>query len=309
MREIGRNGFNIAIASGKGGTGKTTVAVHLAAALAERWKTVQYLDCDVEVPNGHLFLEPRIDRADPVTVPVAVVDAEACSACGKCARVCAFNAIAVLQTALVFPELCHGCGGCLAVCPHGAIREEPRPIGVVESGRAGRIVFTQGRLRIGERTTPTLIRAVKRTRTEGAVAVLDAPPGTACPVVATVRDADYVALVTEPTPFGLYDLRLAVTLMRSLQRRFGVILNRADLGDDKVQAYCAAEHIPLLTAIPDLRDLAEAGSRGAMAGDIPAFKAALAELVAVLEREMKESSPACVRGQARSGALHPSPAP
>ena len=252
---------HIAIASGKGGTGKTTVAVHLAAALVSQKRTVQYLDCDVEEPNGHLFLKPSIDSSETVGIPVPAVDAATCTSCGKCAEVCEFNAIAMLKKPLVFPELCHGCGACTLVCPVGAIREEPRAIGVVESGRAGSLAFAQGRLNVGEPMAPPLIRAVKAMRNPDAIALLDAPPGTACPVVATVRGADFVVLVTEPTPFGLHDLALAVATLRPMGRPLGVVLNRAD-GDRRVQDFCRDQNLPLLAELPDDRRVAETYARG-----------------------------------------------
>lgn len=256
--------MSVAIASGKGGTGKTTVAVHLAYALAEQGRAVQYLDCDVEEPNGHIFLKPSIDQWVPVGISVPVVDKARCTACGKCAGVCKYNAIAVLKKALIFPELCHGCGGCAPVCPVGALVEQPRIIGVVETGRAGPVAFGLGRLNVGEPMSPPVIRALKRARAAQGIVILDAPPGTACPVVATVRDADYVVLVTEPTPFGLNDLRLAVELVRQLGRRFGVVINRAGIGDEAVQRYCENEGIPLLAELPDDRRVAESYSRGEM---------------------------------------------
>jgi len=257
--------MRIAIASGKGGTGKTTVAVNLACVLADNGQTVQYLDCDVEEPNGHIFLKPEITATEPVGIPVPVVDEKKCTGCRKCAEVCQYHAIAVLKKPLVFAELCHGCGGCALVCPEGAIREENRTIGVVETGHAERVAFVQGRLNVGEPMAPPLIRAVKKKAIADGVAIMDAPPGTSCPVVATVRDADYVLLVTEPTPFGLNDLRLAVEMIRQLGLRHGVVSNRADSGDQRVHEYCSAARIPILLEIPDDRRVAEAYSRGHMA--------------------------------------------
>lgn len=257
--------MRIAIASGKGGTGKTTVAVNLACVLADNGQTVQYLDCDVEEPNGHIFLRPEITATEPVGIPVPVVDEKKCTGCRKCAEVCQYHAIAVLKKPLVFAELCHGCGGCALVCPEGAIREENRTIGVVETGRADRVGFAQGRLNVGEPMAPPLIRAVKKKAIAEGVAIMDAPPGTSCPVVATVRDADYVLLVTEPTPFGLNDLRLAVEMIRQLGVPHGVVINRADSGDRRVRDFCMAETIPILLEIPDDRRVAEAYSRGHMA--------------------------------------------
>ena len=256
----------IAIASGKGGTGKTTVAVHLAAFLAEQGRSVQYLDCDVEEPNGHLFLKPQIERSEEASIPVPSINAALCTSCGQCAKVCEFNAIAIIKKPLVFPELCHGCGACALVCPVGAIREKPRPIGIVETGHAGTIAFAQGRLNVGEPMSPPLIRAVKAHRAPNAIALLDAPPGTSCPVVATVRGADCVVLVTEPTPFGLHDLSLAIETLRPMGLPLGVIVNRAD-ADHSVQDFCHAKTIPLLAELPDDRRVAETYARGELLFD------------------------------------------
>ena len=260
-----KKAITIAIASGKGGTGKTTVAVNLAWTLAGQGRPVQYLDCDVEEPNGHIFLRPEITTSDAVGILVPVVEAGMCTGCRKCSEVCEYHAIAVLDKALVFPELCHGCGGCTLVCPSGAIRDQERKIGVVETGHSGRVSFVQGRMNIGEPMAPPLIRAVKRKALIEGVVIFDAPPGTSCPVVTTVRDTDYIVLVTEPTPFGLHDLTLAVEMIRKLGVRHGVVINRADSGDQRVRDYCATEGIPVLLELPDDRRVAEAYSRGEMA--------------------------------------------
>jgi MinD superfamily P-loop ATPase len=278
--------MKIAIASGKGGTGKTTVAVNLAMVLAESGLKVQYLDCDVEEPNGHIFLKPEIAATESVGIPVPVVDEKKCTGCRKCAEVCEYHAIAVLQKALVFPELCHGCGGCALVCPTGAIREQDRAVGVVETGTAYGVQFGQGRLNVGEPMAPPLIRAVKKKAITDGVAILDAPPGTSCPVVTTVRDADYVLLVTEPTPFGLNDLKLAVEMIRQLGVRHGVVINRADSGDQRVREFCEAEKIPILQELPDDRRLAEAYSRGHMAVcALPEWRTMFAELWNRIKKE------------------------
>ena len=244
------------------------MAVNLARTLAGMGQAVQYLDCDVEEPNGHLFLKPHLTASESVGIPVPVVDERKCTECRQCAEVCQYHAIAVLKKPLVFAELCHGCGGCALVCPVGAIREEDRPIGVVETGQADGMAFVQGRLNVGEPMAPPLIRAVKRKAITEGVAILDAPPGTSCPVVTTVRDADYVLLVTEPTPFGLNDLRLAVETIRLLGVRHGAVINRADSGEQRVRAYCVAERIPVLLEIPDDRRVAEAYSRGQLAARV-----------------------------------------
>jgi len=255
--------MKVAIASGKGGTGKTTVAVNLAMVAADRGQSVQLLDCDVEEPNVHIFLKPSIGEQRRVSVPVPEVDESKCTACGECGGICQFSAIVALGSKpLVFPELCHGCGGCSLVCPEEAISEVPREAGTVEIGRAGWVEFAGGRLRVGEAMSPPVIRAVRKSVRKEGLAIIDAPPGTSCPVIASIRNCDYVVLVTEPTPFGMNDLVLAVETVRKLEQRFGVVVNRSDVGDDRVLHYCAQEKIPVLAQIPDDRRIAEAYSRG-----------------------------------------------
>ncbi|HOO20750.1 MAG TPA: ATP-binding protein [Kiritimatiellia bacterium] len=278
---------SIAIASGKGGTGKTTVAVHLAAWLAGRGEAVQYLDCDVEEPNGHLFLKPVIETAEPAAIPVPVVDNDRCTACGKCAAACEFNAVAMLKKPMVFTELCHGCGACTLVCPVEAIREEPRDIGTVETGQAGPIRFAQGRLNVGEPMSPPLIRAVKNRRDPAAIALFDSPPGTSCPVIAAVRAADFIVLVTEPSPFGLHDLTLAVETFRPMDLPFGVVVNRADPADLRVQDFCRQQEIPVLAELPDDRRVAETYARGELLFDrLPEWRDRMAELWARIEERL-----------------------
>jgi len=263
--------MQIVLASGKGGTGKTTVATNLAAMLADRGQEVCYADCDVEEPNGHIFLKPAIERVEPVTVPVPEVDRDVCTLCGQCGQACQYHAIVCLgREVLTFPQMCHGCGACALVCPTGAITAKPRRVGVVEMGTAQAIRVVQGRLDIGEPIAPTIIRKVKAHLAEacesaGAIAVVDAPPGTSCATVQTVRGADYVLLVTEPTPFGLHDLKLAVEMARVLAVPFGILINRADLADAGLRAYCREQNIDVLAEIPDDRRIAEAYSRGELA--------------------------------------------
>lgn len=252
--------MRIAVASGKGGTGKTTVAV----ALAQAWDgPVQLLDCDVEEPNAAIFLAPDPISEQTVSVPVPAVDSSRCTGCGQCAELCRFNALATAGKAvLVFDDLCHGCGGCALACPEMAITEIPRPIGTVRTGQRGHIAFIEGRLDIGRAMAPPVIRAVKQAADPGVPALIDCPPGTSCPMITAVKDADFVLLVTEPTPFGLHDLKLAVETVRLLNLPFGVIINRADAGDDRVVNYCRDEGIRLLLQIPESRKIAAAYSRG-----------------------------------------------
>jgi MinD superfamily P-loop ATPase len=256
-------GMKIAIASGKGGTGKTTVSTNLAFVASQQGGRVAYLDCDVEEPNGHIFLKPQLTESRPVGSLIPAVDNQKCTQCGACARICRFNAIACLGTmVLVFPELCHSCGGCSLVCPEGAITEVSRERGRLDMGKSGSIAFSQGLLNIGEVMSPPVIRAVKESMGDVDLEIIDAPPGTSCPVIESVRGCDYVVLVTESTPFGLNDLRLAVDMVRALKLPFGVVINRAGLGNEGVQSYCQQEQIPLLAQIPDDRRVAEAYSRG-----------------------------------------------
>jgi MinD superfamily P-loop ATPase len=273
----------LGVASGKGGTGKTTVSVNLARVAGI---PVQLLDCDVEEPNAHLFLASALKSEETVAIPVPEVDESLCDACGECGRFCEYHAIVTFGTVpLVFPEMCHGCGGCTKVCPPKAIRERDRRIGTVETRESGNITLIQGRLDIGVAMAPPLIRAVKSRLKKDMPAILDAPPGTSCPVIATLRGTDYVLLVTEPTPFGLNDLRLAVDMVRALHIAFGVVINRADVGDERVHAFCREEGIPVLAEIPDDRRIAEAYSRGELIVDaLPEYGAVFSGLLDNLER-------------------------
>lgn len=252
----------ISIASGKGGTGKTTVATNMAVSVGS---DVQVLDCDVEEPNAHLFLHPTIEEVETITTPVPEVDMEKCTLCGKCGEICQFKAIVVIgETVLPFHELCHSCGGCMEVCPTKAITEVGRELGVIERGHRNGIEFVHGRLRIGEAMSPPLIRKVREYARPGAVTIIDAPPGTSCPVIASMKGANFVLLVTEPTPFGLHDLKLAVGAVRILGIPCGLVINRSDMGDNKVWSYAQEEGVPILMEIPFDRRMAEAYSRGDM---------------------------------------------
>lgn len=250
----------ISVASGKGGTGKTLVASSLALSLEGQ---VQLLDCDVEEPNAHVFLKPTFVKRESVCVPIPVVDEEKCSYCGKCSEVCAYNAIAAMKTSvLVFPELCHGCGACRYFCPEDAISEVGKEVGIVEIGRSNSIEFAHGKLNVGEAMAPPVIRKVKEQINGQGTVIIDIPPGTSCPVVESVRDSDFCLLVTEPTPFGLNDLTLMVEVTRKLDIPCGVIVNRAGVGDTKVQQYCLSENIPIMLTIPLDVQIAHNYSRG-----------------------------------------------
>ena len=282
----------IAIASGKGGTGKTTVATNLAVAIgqgqgvaeitaettgagaaaakaeAKAKAKVQLLDCDVEEPNDHLFFdrELEIHKEVAVTSTYPEIDSDRCTRCGKCAELCAFNALAVVgDSVLVFPEMCHACGACAHFCPEGAVVEVSRDIGGLRLGRAGDIDVHYGLLNVGEAMAPPVIKALKREVAapgEGQVSIVDAPPGTSCPVIESIKGSDYVVLVTEPTPFGLHDLELAAGVVEQLGMPAGVVINRSDIGDDSVERFCAEKGLPVLMRIPFDRELAAGYARG-----------------------------------------------
>jgi MinD superfamily P-loop ATPase len=266
----------ITVASGKGGTGKTTVAVNMALSL----ENVQLLDCDVEEPNSHILLHPKIDKTDPVCTKVPVISEELCNYCGKCSKFCAYNALFVApKTAMVFPELCHSCGGCLLVCPKKAITEKERQIGVIKKGEAKGVEIVYGELNVGEAMAVPLIRAVKNQMKTDKNVVIDAPPGTACSLVASVHKTDYCILVTEPTPFGLHDLKITVQVLKDLGVPMGIVINRAGLGDRKVYEYCEKEGIPLLMEIPFSKKIAELYSRGVpFVAEMPEWKEAFLEV-------------------------------
>ncbi len=277
----------VAIASGKGGTGKTTVATNLALSLNGK---VQLLDCDVEEPNAHLFLKPKFQGSESVGIPIPQVDEKLCTFCGKCGEICQYGAIlAVKEKVLVFPELCHGCGGCSLVCPEAAISEVMREVGTVEKGVVRGVDFVHGRLNVGEPMAPPLIRAVKeKTNNQGTV-IIDAPPGTSCPVIESIKGSDYVILVTEPTPFGLYDLTLAVDMVKALSIPSGVIINKADIGDKGVDQFCQRENLPVLLRIPLERRIAEVYSRGEMMVDIyPEYKEKFRSMISEVKRLVRE---------------------
>jgi len=268
--------MNVAVASGKGGTGKTTVT----ASLASIWEgPVTAVDLDVEEPNLHLFLRPEITGKKTACLEIPEADESKCTRCRACADICQFKAINVLgQVLLTFPEMCHGCGGCLEVCPEKALSPGARELGEVSWGAAQDIDFLMGRLRIGEAMSPPLMRAVKARLDEMTAAkpgdvIIDSPPGVSCPAVNAVMDSDVIVLVTEPTPFGFYDLKLAREAFTPMAIPMGVVINRAGLGDRSVYDYCEETNLPLLAEIPFDRQVAEAYSKGdIISGISPYFK-------------------------------------
>ncbi len=276
----------ISVASGKGGTGKTTVATNLAVSLESE---VQFLDCDVEEPNAHLFIHPEWEETKTITTPVPQVDETKCSLCGKCSEICQFKAIVVIgDTVLSFHELCHSCGGCMEVCPEKAITETGRELGIIERGYRNGIKFIHGKLRIGEAMSPPLIRKVRSLARPDQLTIIDAPPGTSCPVIASMEGADFVLLVTEPTPFGLHDLELALEAVKVLGIPCGLVINRSDIGDTQVKDYATRQSLPILMEIPFDRRIAEAYSRGEVLVEVmPEWKERFLELYRRIEERVR----------------------
>ncbi len=250
----------ISVASGKGGTGKTIISTNLALSIDRKMKL---LDCDVEEPNAHLFIKPEILTDETVHTMIPDIDQSICSGCRKCAEICRFNALTVIgKKVIVFPELCHSCGGCVVVCPENAVREGARELGTVETGTRDKLTFIKGTMRVGEAMSPPLIRKVRSKVDKGDLVIIDAPPGTSCPVITAMKNTDFVLLVTEPTPFGLHDLKLAAEAVKVLGIPCGIVINRSDIGDHSVQEYAMREDIPVLLEIPFDRRIAEIYSQG-----------------------------------------------
>jgi MinD superfamily P-loop ATPase len=281
----------ISVASGKGGTGKTLVATSLALSLKDRDR-VQLLDCDVEEPNDHIFLKPVITKSEAVCIPIPEIDEKKCTLCGRCAEVCAYHAIAIFpQHVLVFPNLCHGCGACSYLCPEKAISEKGREIGVVEWGHSDSRGFVHGRLNIGEAMPTPVIRKVKEQANRDGIVVIDVSPGTSCPVVESIKGSDFCLLVTEPTPFGLNDLILAVETVKELKVPCGVVINRAGVGDGKVEEYCLKESIPVLLTIPLDTEIARLCSKGiALVEGMPQWQESFRGLFARIRELVDERS-------------------
>lgn len=281
--------MQIAIASGKGGTGKTTLATNLAFFLSQKEK-VTLLDCDVEEPNAHIFIKPEWQEEYKAYVTIPEVDREKCTGCGICGEVCQFSAIAVVkEKVLTFPELCHGCKLCQRLCPEKALGEGQRELGTVSIGSRDNITFIHGKMRVGEAMAPPLISEVKKHANQESIILIDSPPGTSCPAIEAVSGADFVLLVTEPTPFGLNDLRLAVEMLRTLGLPLGVAINRADLGDKGVWEYCKKENIPIILEIPNSKDAAKNYSQGKLIlEEMPDFKESFATFWENIRKELRQ---------------------
>ena len=274
----------IAVASGKGGTGKTTIAINLALNL----DATQLIDCDVEEPNVNIFLKATMDAHENVTVDTPAIDVKKCDYCGKCADFCMYHALAVVpKKVLIFPELCHSCEGCALVCPRDAISWKKRAIGTIDHGTRGTVDFYQGVLNIGEAMAVPLLRSLKKKIHATTHVILDAPPGTSCPVIETIRGSDYCLLVTEPTPFGLHDLKIAVDVVRHLSIPFGVIINRDGSGDTRVECYCQHEKIPILMKIPHSEKIAYLYSKGIpFVNELPEWRIRFQNLFQRLQNEV-----------------------
>jgi MinD superfamily P-loop ATPase len=284
--------IKIAVASGKGGTGKSTVATNFAYLLSEMYEDVAIIDCDVEEPNCHIFLNPQIEKSETSYLAVPEMSKKLCIGCGKCTEICQFNSLAIVKgKVIVFPELCHSCGGCWIVCPVNAISQGQRDVGVVEQGKSNKLSFIQGKSRIGEAMSPPLIKETKKSGQHHKIQILDCPPGTSCPVITAVDGADFVIMVTEPTPFGLYDLKLAVDVMKKLGKELGIVINRSSENDYLIEDYALSENLEILTKIPDDRRIAECYSRGELVVKaLPEYKKSFEPLLKLTERVAKPHS-------------------
>jgi MinD superfamily P-loop ATPase len=278
----------ISIASGKGGTGKTTVSTNLALSL----RNVQFIDCDVEEPNANIFIKAKIRENESVNVEIPEIDNKKCDFCGKCSKFCAYNAIAVVSSSiLVFPELCHSCGGCKLVCPKDAISWKEKTIGKIEHGKTKDVDFYHGLLNVGEMQAIPVIKALKRKLNGSKNVILDVPPGTSCPVIESISGSDFCILVTEPTPFGLYDLKLAVKVVRYFEIPFGVVINRDGIGDKKAEEFCKNQNIPILLKIPERKKIAQLYSNGiALVNESYEWQEMFKDVFNKISNEVKASS-------------------
>ncbi|MBG0770380.1 MAG: 4Fe-4S binding protein [Anaerolineaceae bacterium] len=282
--------MKIAIASGKGGTGKTMVATSLADSLGGQ-ASLAFLECDVEAPNAHLFLKPEFTIEAPVEVPIPEIDPETCTLCGRCVEVCQYHALAKIgERMLVFPQLCHSCGSCTQICPEGAIHEVGKSIGTLREGQTSSgISFLNGELAIGEPMPTPIIREVKKAAPKANLTIIDCPPGASCSVVTAIHDADYVILVTEPTPFGWHDLKQMLGVLDETGTPAGIVVNRDGIGDPAIEDQLAELPLPILMRIPFREEIAANLARGELLTEIlpeyrEAFQALYAQIIEQTER-------------------------
>lgn len=275
----------VTVASGKGGTGKTTVAVSLAQAISH----CQFLDCDVEEPNSHIFIRPNIENRERVSVPVPEVDLNKCNFCHACSDFCEFNALSVIEEqVLVFQELCHNCGGCSIVCPLNAISYIDKEIGSVIEGTAGAIRFYSGELNISEPSSIPIIKVLKSKINDGENIIIDSPPGTSCSMIESVSNSDFCLLVTEPTPFGLNDLSMTVDVLEEIGLEYGVVINRSGIGNDSVLEFCREKGVEVMMEIPFSRDIAVAYSKGeSIIQAFPEYRSKFSNLWERIQKEVK----------------------
>jgi MinD superfamily P-loop ATPase len=272
----------VTVASGKGGTGKTSVAVNMAISIGN----CQVLDCDVEEPNAHILLHPETSKSTPVYASTVKANPTLCNHCGLCAKFCRYNALfCTFKDVMVFSDLCHGCGGCITICPQKAISEENYKVGTLNFCQAGDIELVYGELEVGKPMAGPVIKAVKKQAAKNQTVIIDAPPGASCSFVETVRNTGFCVLVTEPTPFGLHDLKITVEVLRKMHVPFGVVVNRAGIGDREVYGYCSQENIPVLLEIPYDRKIAELYSKGIpFSSEMPHWKSSFQNLFNEIRR-------------------------
>ena len=280
--------MKLTIASGKGGTGKTTLSVNLSSFLSRLGKKTVLGDLDVEEPNSKLFLKTKLKEERVFHKMVPKWDSQDCTLCGECNENCNFNAIIALPSEiLVFPELCHSCYACSELCPTNSLPMVPNRIGVIRDFKSEGFDFVEGRLDLGQEMAVPLIAGVMEYVEENykdSFMIFDAPPGTSCPVIEAAKESDFVLLVTESTPFGLNDLKLAVETMRVLKKDFGVVINRYGIGDNRVEEYCKDENIPVVSKIKNDKEVAKLYSKGELVyPHIKEFENSIKEIVRFLE--------------------------